>query len=109
MNHVHISTNKKASIFLTNWKLVVYFHCQPIKWFIILISETARYLPLCIQGRLKHGFHFTLKSILKGKKNDPESELNEFEPRLKSAKNPYQLITGLIIETLNTIVRGTNL
>ncbi|XP_023345892.1 suppressor of fused homolog [Eurytemora carolleeae] len=27
--------------------------------------ETARYLPLCIQGRLKHGFHFTLKSILK--------------------------------------------
>jgi suppressor of fused-like protein len=28
-------------------------------------TETARYLPLCIQGRLRHGFHFTLKSILK--------------------------------------------
>jgi len=27
--------------------------------------ETAGYLPLCIHGRLKHGFHFTLKSILK--------------------------------------------
>lgn len=27
--------------------------------------ESARYLPLCIQGRLRHGFHFTLKSILK--------------------------------------------
>ena len=27
--------------------------------------ETARYLPLCVHGRLKHGFHFTLKSVLK--------------------------------------------
>lgn len=26
--------------------------------------ETARYLPLCVQGRLKHGFHFTLKSVI---------------------------------------------
>ncbi len=29
------------------------------------ILESAKYLPLCIQGRLRHGFHFTLKSILK--------------------------------------------
>ena len=27
--------------------------------------ETARYLPLCVHGRLKHGYHFTLKSVLK--------------------------------------------
>jgi suppressor of fused-like protein len=27
--------------------------------------ETAKFLPLCIQGRLKHGYHFTLKSIVK--------------------------------------------
>ena len=27
--------------------------------------DTARSLPLCVQGRLRHGFHFTLKSILR--------------------------------------------
>jgi len=27
--------------------------------------HTANVLPLCIQGRLRHGFHFTLKSIVK--------------------------------------------
>jgi len=27
--------------------------------------HTATVLPLCIQGRLRHGFHFTLKSIVK--------------------------------------------
>eukprot|EP00088_Acartia_fossae_P059451 TRINITY_DN7057_c0_g1_i5.p1 TRINITY_DN7057_c0_g1~~TRINITY_DN7057_c0_g1_i5.p1 ORF type:complete len:449 (-),score=61.83 TRINITY_DN7057_c0_g1_i5:223-1569(-) len=27
--------------------------------------ETARYLPLCVLGRLKHGYHFTLKSVVK--------------------------------------------
>ena len=27
--------------------------------------DTAKSLPLCVQGRLKHGFHFTLKSILR--------------------------------------------
>ena len=68
------------------------FNFEPIKSIIILISETARYLPLCIQGRLKHGFHFTLKSILKGEKMYPESsecEFNEFDPRLKSVKTPF--------------------
>ena len=35
---------------------------------------------------------------------DTESEFNEFEPRLKSAKNRFQLSTGLNLETLNTIL-----
>ena len=38
----------------------------------------------------------------------PESEFNEFEPRLKSAKNHFQIITGLNIETLITILSVTN-
>ena len=29
---------------------------------------------------------------------DPESEFNEFEPRLKSAKNRFQLSVGLNLE-----------
>ena len=33
-----------------------------------------------------------------------ESELNKFKPRLKSAKNRFQLSTGLNLETLNTIL-----
>ena len=37
-----------------------------------------------------------------------ESEFNEFEPCLKSAKNRFQLSAGLNLETLNTILRGTN-
>ena len=32
---------------------------------LICTMETARYLPLCVHGRLKHGYHFTLKSVLK--------------------------------------------
>ena len=32
-----------------------------------------------------------------------ESEFNVFEPRLKSAKNRFQLSAGLNLETLNTI------
>ena len=39
---------------------------------------------------------------------EPESEFNEFEPRLKSAKNRFQLSAGLNLETLNTILSGTN-
>ena len=27
--------------------------------------DTAKSLPLCVQGRLRHGYHFTLKSILR--------------------------------------------
>ena len=37
------------------------------------------------------------------------SELNEFEPPPKSAKNRFQLCAGLNLEKLNTILSGTNL
>ena len=40
--------------------------------------------------------------------NTAESEFNEFEPRLKSAKNQFQLSAGLNLETLNTNISGTN-
>ena len=42
------------------------------------------------------------------KANLSVSEFNEFKPRLKSAKNRFQMSTGLNIETLNTILSGTN-
>ena len=32
-----------------------------------------------------------------------ESDFNEFEPRLKTAKNRFQLSAGLNLETLTTI------
>jgi len=35
-------------------------------------------------------------------------EFNDFEPRLKSAKNRFQLSAGLYLETLNAILSGTN-
>ena len=38
----------------------------------------------------------------------PVSEFNEFEPRLKSAKNRFQLSTSLNLETLNKILSETN-
>ena len=38
----------------------------------------------------------------------PECEFNEFEPRLKSAKNRFQLGAGLNLETLNTILSVSN-
>ena len=37
------------------------------------------------------------------------SKFNEFEPRLESAKNRFQLRTGLDLETLNTILTLTPL
>ena len=36
------------------------------------------------------------------------SEFNEFDPRLKSAKNRFQLIAGLNLETFNTVLSKTN-
>ena len=36
------------------------------------------------------------------------SEFNEFELRLKSVKNRFQLSAGLILEKLNTIFGETN-
>ena len=38
----------------------------------------------------------------------PVSEFNEFEPRLKSAQNRFQLSAGLNLETFNTILSETN-
>ena len=38
----------------------------------------------------------------------PESVFNEFEKRLKSTKNRFQLNAGLNLKTLNTILSGTN-
>ena len=37
----------------------------------------------------------------------PVTEFNEFVPRLKSAKNRFQLFAGLNLEKLNTILSGT--
>ena len=34
----------------------------------------------------------------------PMTEFNEFEPRLKSTKNQFQLSAGLNLEKLNTIL-----
>ena len=48
---------------------------------------------------------FCVKVNLSGR---PESDFNEFEPRLKSAKNRFQLRANLNLETLNTILSGTN-
>ena len=38
----------------------------------------------------------------------PVSEFNEFEPRLKSAKNWFKLSAGLNLEKNNTILSETN-
>ena len=37
-----------------------------------------------------------------------ESEFNEFEPRLKSAKTRFELSAGLNLETFDTILSRTN-
>ena len=42
------------------------------------------------------------------KRNKPVSEFNEFEPRLKSTKNRFQLRAGLNLEKFNTILSETN-
>ena len=42
-----------------------------------------------------------------GRVMQSESEFNEFEPRLKSAKNRFQLSAGTNFETLNKILSGT--
>ena len=39
--------------------------------------------------------------------HSPMSEFNEFGPRLKSAKNRFQVNTGLNLEALKTILNGT--
>ena len=47
--------------------------------------------------------HFFLK-VFKGS----ESEFNEFEPRLKSPQKRFKLSTGFNLETLITILSGTD-
>jgi len=55
-----------------------------------------KYLPVRLITRIFTSF------LLEGHKVNPVSEFNEFEPRLKSAKNRFQLCAGLNFETLNT-------
>ena len=38
----------------------------------------------------------------------PEMEFKEFKPRFKSAKIRFKLSAGLNLETLDTILNGTN-
>ena len=45
-------------------------------------------------------WHLLLKSS--------ESEFNEFEPRLKSAKNRFQLSAGLDLKKITTVLSGIN-
>ena len=40
--------------------------------------------------------------------NNPVSEFNEFNPRLKSRKNRFQLSNDLNLEKLNTILSEAN-
>ena len=42
------------------------------------------------------------------RKPKPVSEFNEFEPRLKSVKNRFQLSAGLNLEKFDTILSGIN-
>ena len=59
-----------------------------------------------------HSFLFATALIisikLQSQSERPASEFNEFEPRLKSAKNRFQLSAGLNLEKLNTILSETN-
>ena len=41
-------------------------------------------------------------------KPSSETEFEEFEPRFKSAKTRFKLSAGLNLETLDTILSGTN-
>ena len=45
---------------------------------------------------------------LQSQSERPASEFNEFEPRLKSSKNRFQLSASLMLEKFNTILSGTN-
>ena len=58
----------------------------------------------CFHGNREKSRYRAIKLYFKG----TVSEFNEFKPRLKSAKNRFQLSAGLNLEKLNTILRGTN-
>ena len=57
-------------------------------------------MPLVVNGGL---LEITPQAFMRS-----ESEFNELEPRLKSAKNRFQFSAGLNLETLNTILSETN-
>ena len=50
----------------------------------------------------------TLLSLKYQKFSPSEMEFKEFEPRFKSAKTRFKLSAGLNLETLDTILSGTN-
>ena len=52
--------------------------------------------------------HLLSWTLVKKKNVYSESEFNEFEPRLKCAKNGIKLNVSLNLKTLNTIFCGTN-
>ena len=60
---------------------------------------------------LKNQSVLKIKSLVTNSKSNIKetvSEFNEFEPRLKYAKNRFQLSAGLNFEKFNTILSGTN-
>ena len=62
---------------------------------------------LKFKARLKYGW-FHLKFYIFFNSTFKKSEFIEFQPCLKSAKNRFQLSTGLNLEKFNTILNGTN-
>jgi len=84
---------------------------------IILETSDSAQLTSLILIPLMFCFHFKrfikdliLRADLRqlSQQKRPESELNEFELRFKSAKNRFQLSAGLNLETLNTILRAAS-
>ena len=64
---------------------------------------------LLIMIQEQHIFHKVVSEVLCTLIN-LESEINDFEPRVKSAENRFQLSSvGLNLETLNTILSGTTI
>ena len=74
--------------------------------FIIITRRVPRLNDLTRESRQEEQL---LRNLFMSQVSLPSvSEFNEFEPRLKSAKNLFQLCTGLNLETLNTILSETN-
>ena len=74
--------------------------------FIIITRRVPRLNDLTRESRQEEQL---LRNLFMSQVSLPSvSEFNEFEPRLKSAKNRFQLSTGLNLETLNTILSETN-
>ena len=53
-------------------------------------------------------FLHMLYLFIEGCYTSPEMEIKEFEPRVKSAKTRFKFSAGLILETFDTILSGTN-